>query len=165
MAKGNNFKGFRKFITKVKQFEAPQELEEVLVVESKDIVNAIKIQLSRGIDGNGENVYLTRPIGGPKFYSYAKRTIQRKDMFGAGLGSVVNHVTNYMNGGFYNSIFVETFSDGSWQVQSNSPLIGLIRERSGPSIINLSPESTRFLFEERMAPLLQEEINELFYDV
>ena len=55
--------------------------------------------------------------------------------------------------------------DGSWQVQSNSPLIGLIKERSGAAIINLSPESTRFLFEERMAPLLQEEINELFYDV
>jgi len=153
MAKGNNFVGFRKFIKKVKQFEAPKELEEVLEVESRDIVNAIKIQLSRGIDGNGENVYLTRPIGGRKFYNYV------------GLGAVVDHITNYMSGGFYNSIFVETFSDGSWQVKSDSPLIGLIKERSGPDIINLSPESTRFLFEEKMAPLLQEEINELFYDV
>jgi len=163
MPKGNNFKGFRRFIQKVKKFEPPQELEEVLEVESRDIVNAVKLQLSRGIDGNGENVYLQKLAG--KSYSYAARTIKNKDIVGVGLGAVTDHITNYMRGNFYNSIFVETFDDGSWQVQSNSPLIGLIRERSGAAIINLSPESTRFLFEEKMAPLLQEEINELFYDV
>jgi hypothetical protein len=152
--------GLLTFMKKLVNWRPQEELEDVLIVESKDIVNAVKLQLSKGIDGNGEKVFLMR-MGG-KFYHYARRTVQRKDMFGVGLGAETDRITNYQTGAFYNSIFVEIFHDGSFQVLSTSPLINIIKARSGDNIINLNPESEMFLFEAKMAPLLQQEINELF---
>jgi len=152
--------GLRKFITKIQRFNAERELQNTLVRDSKDIVNSVKINLSRGLDGNDEPVYLIRH--GSKQYTYAIRTIQNKDIFGVGLGSVTENITNYKSGAFYNSIYLQVNSDGTFQVLSSDSKFELIKYRSGEAIINLSPTMELFLLEEKIAPLLQAEIDEIF---
>jgi len=155
------FNGFKRFLQKIRTFIAAKEVDEEIKLDSGEIVKMVQIQLARGTDGLGEPVYLTDMFGKKKYY-YAMRTIRRKDIIGIGLGSITDHITNYMTGAFYQSLFVETYGDGSWQVLSDSPLIELIKQRSGDAIIDLSPESQRYLLQNKIAPDLQMEIDKLF---
>lgn len=156
--------GLERFLAKIREwYPAEKEIQEFIEVYSPDIVNAVRVQLASGIDGNGDLVYLFRH--GKRMLIYARYTIQRKDMFGSGLGSVTDRITNFMSGTFYESIFVQSYSDGSFQVLSSDPLYELIKERSGADIINLSPEAEEFIFTEKIAPKLQAGINAIFYEM
>ena len=154
--------GLKKFIENLKKFSAPKEVEKEVRVEVQEIVKMVQRQLALGVDGNSNKVYLIRY--GIEHYDYAPRTIRNKSQIG-GLGSFTDHITNYMSGRFYNSLFVEVYNGGSFEVMSNSPLIEIIKERSGPDIIKLSRESEQYLFEHQIAPDLQETIDELFYEM
>ena len=156
--------GLEKLIARLTAFkpELPKVVEKELRLEEKEIVKMVRSQLAKGFDGNDEPVYLINKRG-QKHYNYHKYTLWRKDVFGHGIGSITDHITNFMSGQFYNSLYVE-FKDGDdFEVKSNSPLIWLIKERSGDAIINLSWESEQFLWQNEVAPDLQEVINELFW--
>lgn len=159
------FNGFKEFIRRIRSFiaGAPQELTEDLSLSKEEMVKMVKLQLAKGMDGNGQPVYLTRPLGGKRFNFYAPKTIQKKLKYGVGLGSVTEPITNYMSGSFYNSIYVNVMDNGNWEIMSSSPLFELIKIRSGEDIINLSIESERYLVENRIAPEFQAEINRLYF--
>ena len=158
----SRFSGFRKFIQKVKTFIPEEEVAQELRLDAAEIVKMVKLQLARGLDGDGNRVTLKRH--GETFGTYAPRTIRRKDAFGGTLSGVTEVITNYMSGRFYDSIKVEVLSDSNFEVYSTSPLYDIIKYRSGENIINLSPESERYLFENMVAPDLQEEINRLYFE-
>jgi hypothetical protein len=154
------FNGFKRFLQKIRNFIAAKEVDEEIKLDSGEIVKMVQLQLAKGTDGLGEPVYLIRD--GQEHFDYALRTIRRKNSLSGSIGSITDHITNYMSGRFYSSLFVETYGDGSWQVRSNSPLIDLIKTRSGQAIIDLSPESQRYLLKNKIAPDLQAEIKKLF---
>lgn len=142
--------------------QIPEVVEVELKLEEKEIVKMVQSQLAKGFDGNDERVYLTRR--GQKTYNYARYTLWRKDVFGQGIGSITDHITNYMSGQFYNSLYVQFNGDDDFEVKSNNTLIWLIKERSGDAIINLSYESEQYLYQNEIAPDIQQVINQLFYE-
>jgi hypothetical protein len=157
----STFAGFEKFLENINAFSAEKVVEQQLVLDKAEIVIMVKLQLESGIDGNDDPVYLYRR--GARRKDYARYTIQQKDMFGVGIASITDHITNYMSGEFYNSIYVDVYSNGNFEVKSRSSLYELIKFRSGADIINLSPSSEQWLFEQYIAPDIQAEINSLFY--
>jgi hypothetical protein len=158
----STFAGFEKFLQNIRSFSAEKEVEKQLILDKAEIVIMVKLQLESGIDGNDDPVYLYRH--GQRRRSYARYTIQQKDMFGVGIASITEHITNYMSGGFYSSIYVDIYSNGNFEVKSSSWLYETIKYRSGADIINLSPSSEQWLLEQRIEPDIQKEINNLFYE-
>jgi len=155
------FEGFKKFLAKIRKFIVEDEVEQELRLDAKEIVNMVRLQLARGISGSGQPVTLKRY--NMEFNYYSPMTIATKRKRGIGLGSVTSTITNYMSGNFYNSIRVEIYTDASFQVYSISPLYDIIKYRSGEDIINLTTESEQYLFQHRIAPDLQQEINRLYF--
>jgi hypothetical protein len=157
--------GLETFLIRMRRWAIPAEVMKEVAqefrVESKEIVNMVKLQLARGVDGNGQPVYLTRY--GMRVTDYAPSTKKKKKSYGSGLGSVTSVITNYMSGRFYQSIRVEVRNDASFEVYSVSPLYDIIKYRSGEDIINLSRESARYLFINEVAPDLQAEINRIYF--
>lgn len=154
-----SFKGFEMVEKRLKGFLAKQEMKKEITIERAEIVKMVQNQLARGFDGNGEPVYLTWK--GETRTHYAPNTILKKSKMG-GLASIISHVTNFMTGNFYRSLYVFVYDNGEFEIRSRSPLIEIIKGRSGPDIIELSPESERFLFQNKIAPDLQNTIDELF---
>jgi hypothetical protein len=157
--------GIKKVLDNIKAFQATldQKLDYQIRIEEGEIVKMVQNQLSRGIDGNDNLVYLIRPMPtGEKYNYYAYATEVRKTKYGSGLGSVTDVITNYMSGGFYASLYAESTGNGGWEVKSSSPLWEIIELRSGEDIIKLSPTSEKFLFENRIAPDLYEAIYNLY---
>ena len=153
------FKGFEEVEKRLKGFLAKQEIKKEITIERAEIVKMVQNQLARGFDGNGEPVYLTR--NNVRVKGYAHRTILKKAKM-SGLASIISHVTNFMSGNLYRSLYVFVYDNGEFEIRSRSPLIEIIKGRSGPDIIELSPESERFLFQNKIAPDLQDTIDELF---
>ena len=155
-----SFKGFEEVEKRLKGFLARQEMKKEITIERAEIVKMVQSQLARGLDGNGEQVYLIR--NGQRHLTYSPRTIKNKRARGSGLSSITDHITNYMSGNFYRSLYVFVFDNGEFEIRSRSGLIEIIKKRSGEDIIELSPESERFLFQNKIAPDLQKTIDELF---
>jgi len=153
--------GLLKFISNIRNFFVEKEVAEELALDKDEIVKMVRLQLAKGIDGDGLPVYLKRHGG--IFYYYAPSTKRKKDIFGVGLGSVTDPITNYMTGGFYRSIYVDVNKDATFEVKSTSYLYDLIKFRSGENIINLNPESEEYLIWNKVAPDFQEEINKLYF--
>jgi hypothetical protein len=153
--------GLLKFIDNIKNFSAEEVVTEELTLDKNEIVIMVRLQLESGIDGNDDKVYLYRR--GARRYNYARYTIQQKDIFGSGIGAITDHITNYMTGNFYNSIYVEVYSDASFQVKSTDWIYEIIKERSGADIIRLSPESEAYLFKHTIGPDIQKQINKLYF--
>jgi hypothetical protein len=157
--------GITKFIENVKNFIKNLDDQSVgkTIIDQSEIVKMVRIQLAKGIDGNDLPVYLVRPMpDGARFTYYAYATEKKKLSSGVGLGSVTDVVTNFMSGGFYESLYVEILPKGYFEVRSSSELWDIIKVRSGEDIINLSPSSAQFLLENQVAPDFQQVINELY---
>ena len=151
--------GFEYFLARMDKFISTGKISEVffdvMEYDSKEITDMVRKQLMMGIDGNGESVYLTRPIGGKKYTYYAYRTEYNKLKYGVGLGAQVDPISTYKSGAFYESLYVEVFKDGSFQVLSSDEKFELIKARSGPAIIDLNEESEIFLFGQKIGPDFQ----------
>jgi hypothetical protein len=153
------FKGFEEVIQKLSGYLAKREVAKEIILERKEIAKMVQTQLAKGLDGNNQSVYLTR--NGFRVKSYSAYTKLQKSKL-SGLASYTGHITNFMTGNFYRSLYVFVYDNGSFEVRSQSPLIEIIKQRSGLDIINLSKESEEFLFKNRIAPDLQKTIDELF---
>lgn len=152
--------GLKKFIQKIHTFVTTGRVTELLIetieADSADIVRRVQYQLSIGVDGNGEPVYLIR--WGGKHLDYAPSTIatRRKK------GMPTSPISNYWSGEFYESIYVQVNQDGSFQMQASDWKYDLIRKRSGPNIIQLNPESQVFLFGQEIGPQFKVKVKNAF---
>jgi hypothetical protein len=139
--------GFELFLDKLDSFISSGKLEgmeeQIIKSREKDICDAVREQLEMGINGDGKPVYLIRD--GEEQYDYAYETIRKKKKM-AGLSGQISPISNYWTGDFYESLYVEVYEGGNFEVLSSDPKFNLIKARSGENIINLSPENMERLF-------------------
>ena len=133
----------------LKTFNAYDEVERIVDDNHEVIVQLERDQLSEGIDKDGN----------PRNDSYAPMTIALKNEYGKGLGAVTDHVTFYMTGTLYESLFYK--SDGEeFTVTSPLETYDKMIERIGEDEYGLSPENRLYFAEEKLMPKFSETFKE-----
>lgn len=88
---------YERLMSNLKDFNTEKVVERIIESNSESLVKILQVQLSEGVDNTGK-------VRNDK---YALSTIKYKNKYGFGTGSITSHVTFYMTGGLYNSIFTE----------------------------------------------------------
>lgn len=141
-------------LQKLDQIE--QIIRDVLLEHSEHILALVKLQMEKGIDGEGQPVTL---YGNPEYHP---RTIKEKQQFGYGLGAETQWVTNYMSGEFYDSLYIEPTPDGSFHILSSDPKADKIITRSGAQILQLNNTSREFLMNDFIIPEVAARIEAIY---
>lgn len=141
--------GISSWVKKIDSFDIEKEAIDILEENIEFLKHLLTEQLSKGIDGDGNQV----TIFGRDYYS--KFTIEIKTNYGKGLGSATDRITNYMGGLFYSSIFVK-INGRNFSFSSDVPYFSDILLRSGgEKIIQLNRENLDIFTKSVMIPELQ----------
>lgn len=142
---------------KLKAFNFEEKIQFALLQNDDYIIQLIKNQLELGKDGDDNDVRLYNSL------TYSPFTVEIKEKYGSGIGRITDVITNYMSGGFYDSLSFKILERDEFEVYSNSPLVDKIKSRSGQNIININKFSAA-LIQEKVQPIVQELIQQIFYD-
>jgi hypothetical protein len=126
-------------------FNAHDEVERIVDDNHDVIVQLERDQLSEGIDRDGNE----------RKDHYAPFTVKMKEMYGKGLGAVTDHVTFYMTGTMYESLFYKSEGD-EFTVTSPLETYDKMIERIGEDEYGLSPEKRLYFAEEKVLPKFAE---------
>ena len=149
------FDDFYNKIVVLSEFNIAKETVDIINANGKFLSDLLKSQLSKGKDGNNEDVKA-------KYGTfYADFTISNKEKNGKGLGAVTDYVTNFMTGEFYTDIKVHT-EDEEFVFDSSTPYFNSIIARSGDVIMELNKENLKIFSEEILIPQLQLRFSTLF---
>ena len=132
--------GLEDMIKGLKAFDFGEEMERV-IIEHKDVIADLQAeQWAKGINSFGREI-------GP---AYAPYTIEQKQQK-SGLAAVTDHVTYYDTGELYKSLNGEV-SNKQYDITSPSFKFEKAKERSGVTVVGLSPESKQRFAEEITIP-------------
>lgn len=130
------FPGIEKLITDLKVFDAESELRSIVEDNKEVLTNYIRLQLSKGFDGDGQQSKIFDKT------NYAEETIAIKKSEGVGLGAVTDYVTNFMTGDFYASLKVDV-EGNVFDFDSDVPYFGEIRLYSSDAFLKVSEENRK----------------------
>ena len=145
-------------IVAIEEFDIVEETREILINNQEYLLHLLKNQLQLGKDGNGEDILLIRK--GLYFDFYSEKTIDLKEEYGFGLGSITNRVTDYFTGTFYNSIYI-VISGTSFQLLSDVSYFEdiLSHRKGGDKIMELNNNSLSIFQRDILIPQLKERFN------
>lgn len=104
-------------------------IEESINETSEEGADALAVQLSQGIDGNGM-----------RLDPYAPATIALKRKKGVGLGAVTDRRTNYMTGAHYKGLYIKAYS-GSLETGSKDEKSVWLQAQNGEAMYKLGPDA------------------------
>jgi hypothetical protein len=133
----------------LKTFNAHDEVEKIVDDNHEVIVQLERDQLSEGIDKDGNE----------RIDSYAAWTIAEKNRYGEGIGAITDHVTFYMTGTMYESLFYKSVGD-EFEVTSPLETYDKMIERIGEEEYGLSPDKRLYFAEEKLMPKFAEILKE-----
>lgn len=129
----------------LKTLNVHDEIEKIVDNNHEVIVQLERDQLSEGVDKDGN----------PRVDSYAPMTVRIKNEYGIGLGAVIDHVTFYMTGELYESLFYKSEGD-NFEVTSPLEKYDKMIERIGQDEYGLSPDNRLYFAEEKLLPAFSE---------
>lgn len=121
------------------------EVERIVDDNNEVLVQLQRDQLSEGIDITGNE----------RVDHYAPMTIAIKNEYGRGLGAVTDHVTFYMTGSMYESLFYKSEGD-EFAITSPLETYDKMIDRIGPDKFGLSPEQRLYFAENVTLPKFAE---------
>ena len=130
-------------------FSAHDEVDRIIEENNDVLVQLERDQLSEGISKDGNQ----------RSDVYAPFTVAMKSMYGKGIGAVTDHVTFYMTGSLYESLYYKQSGD---EFEFTSPLetYGKMKKRIGEDEFGLSPEKRLYFAEEKLLPKFAEILKE-----
>jgi hypothetical protein len=126
-------------------FSAHDEVERIVDDNNEVLVQLERDQLSEGIDKDGNL----------RADSYAPMTVAIKNEYGRGIGAITDHVTFYMTGSLYESLFYKSEGD-EFEFASPLPTYDKMIERIGEDEFGLSPDKRLYFAEEKVLPKFAE---------
>jgi hypothetical protein len=140
-----NLKNLEAIMQGLSAFSAHDEVERIVDDNNEVLVQLERDQLSEGIDKDGN----------PRADSYAPFTVKMKDIYGQGIGKITDHVTFYMTGSLYESLFYKSEGD-EFEFTSPLPTYDKMIERIGEDEFGLSPDKRLYFAEEKVLPKFAE---------
>lgn len=155
------FDDFINKITNLESFNIEAETDEIIRENAEVLVEMLRDQMSRGIDGEGNPKTLIRSTG--VFNGYAQYTIAQKRFFGVGLGSEIDRITHYNTGEFYLSFNVRVTGE-TFEIVSDVPYFEdiIAHSGSGRKIMELSKEYLDIFSKEVLEPQLKLRFSQKF---
>ena len=132
-------------IAGLKAFSAQSEVEKIIESNTDVLVQLQRDQLSEGIDKDGNE----------RSDSYARETISYKQEYGKGIGAITDHVTFYMTGSLYESLYFSQAGD-NFNIVSPLETYDKMIERITEEEYGLSPDKRLYFAEEKLLPLFSE---------
>lgn len=135
-------------IRAIAEFDINRHTIEIVAINKEFLAELLRTQLEKGLDGNGNAV----TIRGSK--DYRPFTIEKKRKHGVGLGRVVEWITNYDTGNFYNEITPHTNGSKLW-FDSSVPYFQDIISQSGGIIMKLNKNNLELFIKAKLKPELE----------
>ena len=136
-------------INGLQSFNSHDEVVKIIDDNHDVLVQLQKDQLSEGIDNTGQQ----------RKDAYTPFTIAEKNMYGQGLGAVTDHVTFFMTGSLYESLFYKIEGD-EFAITSPLETYDKMVERVTDEKFGLSPEQRLYFAEEKLLPKFAEILRE-----
>ena len=136
-------------IAGLESFNANDEVENIIESNTDVLVQLQRDQLSEGIDKDG-NI---------RADAYAPYTISEKRRYGEGIGAITDHVTFYMTGSLYESLFYKA-TGTNFEITSPLPTYEKMIDRITDEEYGLSPDKRLYFAEEKLLPLFSEVFTE-----
>lgn len=131
-------------------FDTKEEVEKIIENNSEVLVQLQRDQLSEGVDITGNE----------RIDHYAPFTIMEKNLYGKGLGAVTDHVTFYMTGSLYESLY---FKQAGEQFEITSPLetFDKMVDRIKPDKYGLDEEKRLYFAQQKLLPEFAQKFKEI----
>lgn len=140
-----DLKNLESIMKGLSSFNARDEVERIVDENNEVLVQLERDQLSEGIDKDGN----------PRADSYAPMTVAIKNEYGKGIGAITDHVTFYMTGSLYESLFYKSEGD-EFEFTSPLPTYDKMIERIGEDEFGLSPDKRLYFAENVTLPKFAE---------
>lgn len=131
----------RKDISNLEQFNWDDTLQKIVEDNRDHLADFQAKQMAKGVDGKGEPTTLDGS-------GYTPYTMDLKQKYGKGLGSVVDRVTGYNTGELYRTLEA-AISNGQFTLSSPVEYFGALVGRTGAQWVELN-EETRLDFAENI---------------
>lgn len=131
-------------------FNTKEEVEKIIEDNNEVLVQLQRDQLSEGVDITGNE----------RVDYYAPMTMAIKNEYGKGLGAVTDHVTFYMTGSLYESLFFKQSGD-DFQITSPLETFDKMIDRISPDKYGLDEEKRKYFAEEKLLPQFAEKFKEI----
>lgn len=130
-------------------FNTHDEVGRIIDDNNEVLVQLQRDQLSEGIDKDGNK----------RADAYTPYTKAIKSIYGQGLGAVTDHVTFFMTGSLYESLFYKVSGD-DFEITSPLETFDKMVERITDKEYGLSPDKRLYFAEEKLLPKFSEVFKE-----
>lgn len=132
---------YEQLMEHLKNFDAKLTLEKIVESNREFLVQLLRDQMAEGKDTTGK----------VRKDKYSPAYILLKQKEGVGIGAITEHVTFYMKGDLYRSLFAE-IGNGTYQILSLEHTYDKMLERVGVEKFGLSAENRLKFAEEVVIP-------------